>query len=110
VLVLAMGAPFPAALAVTAVSGFAAGAINPILGILQYGRIPVPLRARVIGAMTAAAYAGMPLGGLLAGSLTAVIGLGATLFVFTGVYLLISVPPFVCRAWRELDRPQPADA
>ncbi|MFB4263860.1 MFS transporter [Nonomuraea sp. GTA35] len=109
VLVLAMGAPFPAALAVTAMSGFAAGAINPILGILQYGRIPVPLRARVIGAMTAAAYAGMPLGGLLAGSLTAVIGLGATLFVFTGVYLLISVPPFVCRAWRELDRPQPAD-
>ncbi|MFD0477325.1 MFS transporter [Nonomuraea thailandensis] len=110
VLVLALGAPFPAALAVTAMSGFAAGAINPILGILQYGRIPAPLRARVIGAMTAAAYAGMPLGGLLAGALTAVIGLGATLFVFTGVYLLISVPPFVCRAWRELDRRQPADA
>ncbi|TYB53173.1 MFS transporter [Nonomuraea sp. PA05] len=106
VLVLAMGVPLPAALAVTAMSGFAAGAINPILGVLQYSRIPARMRARVIGTMTAAAYAGMPIGGLLAGSLTAVIGLGATLFAFTGVYLLISVPPFVCRAWRELDRSQ----
>nr|SBO95062.1 putative efflux transporter protein [Nonomuraea gerenzanensis] len=110
VLVLALGAPLPAALAVTALSGFAAGAINPILGVLQYGRIPAPMRARVIGTMTAAAYAGMPLGGLLAGSLTAVIGLGATLFAFTGVYLLISLPPFVSRAWRELDRAQSAGA
>ncbi|MFC5829707.1 MFS transporter [Nonomuraea insulae] len=103
VLVLALGAPFPVALAVTALSGFAAGGINPILGILQYGRIPAPLRARVIGAMTAAAYAGMPIGGLLAGSLTALTGLGATLLAFTGVYAVISLPPFFCRAWRELD-------
>ncbi|GAA2209170.1 macrolide resistance MFS transporter Mrx(A) [Nonomuraea monospora] len=110
VLVLAMGVPLPAALAVTALSGFAAGAINPILGVLQYGRIPARMRARVIGAMTAAAYAGMPIGGLLAGSLTAVIGLGATLSAFTCVYLLISLPPFVCRAWRELDRSQPSEA
>ncbi|MEV0612643.1 MFS transporter [Nonomuraea sp. NPDC050404] len=109
VLALALGAPLPVALAVTAVSGFAAGAINPILGILQYSRTPAPLRARVIGAMSAAAYVGMPMGGLLAGSLTEFTGLSTTLFVFAGVFLLVSVPPFVCRAWRELDRPQPAE-
>ncbi|MEV4168346.1 MFS transporter [Nonomuraea sp. NPDC049709] len=108
VLVLAVGAPFPAVLAVTAVSGFAAGAINPILGILQYDRIPAPMRARVIGTMTAAAYAGMPVGGLLAGSLTTLTGLDATLLAFTCVYVVISVPPFVCRTWRELDRRQAA--
>ncbi|MFC7587071.1 MFS transporter [Nonomuraea antimicrobica] len=89
-------------------SGFAAGAINPILGILQYDRIPVPLRARVIGTMTAAAYVGMPVGGLLAGSLSALAGLHVTLLAFTGVYLVISVPPFVFRSWRELDQPHPA--
>jgi MFS family permease len=104
VLVLALDAPFPVALAVTALSGFAAGAINPILGILQYDRIPVRLRARVIGAMTAAAYAGMPVGGLLAGSLSTLTGLDVTLLMFTSVYVLISAPPFVFRAWRELDR------
>lgn len=107
VLVLALGAPFPVALAVTAVSGFAAGAINPILGILQYNRIPAPLRARVIGTMTAAMYAGMPIGGLLAGSLSSLTGLDVTLLMFTCVYVLISAPPFVFPAWRELDRSRP---
>ncbi|WP_188186687.1 MFS transporter [Nonomuraea sp. SYSU D8015] len=105
VLVLALGAPLPVALGVTVLSGFAAGAINPILGVLQYDRIPARLRARVIGAMTAAAYAGMPVGGLVAGSLTELAGLTPTLYAFTCVYLLASLPPFLCRAWRELDDP-----
>ncbi|MEW9550290.1 MFS transporter [Nonomuraea sp. NPDC050783] len=105
VLVLALGAPLPAAVAVAAASGFAAGAINPILGVLQYDRIPPGLRARVIGAMTAAACAAMPVGGLLAGTLTTLAGLAPTLYAFTCGYLLISLPPFVGRAWRELDRP-----
>ncbi|GAA3548142.1 macrolide resistance MFS transporter Mrx(A) [Nonomuraea rosea] len=108
ILVLALGAPFPVALAVTALSGFAAGAINPILGVLQFDRIPVRLRARVLSSITAAAYAGMPVGGLLAGSLTELTGLTFTLSAFACVYLLASVPPFVFRAWRELDPQQPA--
>ncbi|MFC4120312.1 MFS transporter [Nonomuraea zeae] len=108
ILVLALGAPFPVALGVTALSGFAAGAINPILGVLQFGRIPVRLRARVLSSITAAAYAGMPVGGLLAGSLTELTGLTFTLAAFACVYLLASIPPFVFRAWRELDRQQAA--
>lgn len=103
VLVLALDVPFPVAVGVALASGFAAGAINPILGVLQYDRIPPVLRARVIGAMTAAAYAAMPVGGLLAGALTELAGLRAALFAFTCVYALISLPPFVGRAWRELD-------
>ncbi|MCK2216028.1 MFS transporter [Actinomadura sp. ATCC 31491] len=104
VLVLALGAPLPVAVAVALASGFAAGAINPILCVLQYDRIPPPLRARVIGAMSAASYAAMPVGGLLAGSLTELAGLGAALAAFTCVYFLVSLPPFVGRVWRELDR------
>ncbi|SEU44632.1 MFS transporter [Nonomuraea wenchangensis] len=102
VLVLALDVPFPVAVGVALASGFAAGAINPILGVLQYDRIPPVLRARVIGAMTAAAYAAMPVGGLLAGALTELAGLRAALLAFACVYLLISLPPFVGRAWREL--------
>ncbi|MEV4114564.1 MFS transporter [Nonomuraea sp. NPDC049695] len=108
VLVLALGAPFPVALGVAALSGFAAGAINPILGVIQFDRIPARLRARALSAMTAAAYAAMPLGGLLAGSLTELTGLTTTLYAFTSVYLIASIPPFVCRAWRELDQPSTA--
>lgn len=100
---LALGAPFPVALAATAVSGFAAGAINPIIGVLQFERIPAPLRARVLGTMTAAAYAAMPLGGLLAGSLTELMGLMAALSAFAFLYVAASIPPFVSRSWRRLD-------
>ncbi|MFF4625152.1 MFS transporter [Nonomuraea jabiensis] len=110
ILVLALGAPFPLALGVTVLSGFAAGAINPLLGVLQFERIPTQVRARVLGTMTAAAYAAMPLGGLLAGSLTELTGLTVTLFAFTAVYFAASFPPFVSRAWRGLDEPSRAGA
>jgi MFS family permease len=100
-LVLAAHIPFALALAGTVVSGFACGAINPLLGVIEFERIPAHLRARVLGAITAGAYAGMPFGGLLAGSLTEVSGLATGLVVFAVVYVLDSVPPFTGRAWRE---------
>jgi MFS family permease len=106
-LVLALHAPFAVALAITALAGFAAGAINPLLGVIQFERIPARLRARVLGTITAGAYAGMPLGGLLAGTLTELIGLTATLAAFSVVYLLASAPPFIGRSWKGLDAAAP---
>jgi predicted MFS family arabinose efflux permease len=100
-LVLAVHLPLVATLAITAVSGFAAGAINPVLGVMEFERIPVRLRARVLGTITAGAYAGMPFGGLLAGACTELSGLSVTLIVFAGVYVLASIPPFTGQAWRE---------
>lgn len=100
-LVLATHASMELALAVTVVSGFAAGAINPLLGVVEFERIPPRLRARVLGTITAGAYAGMPFGGLLAGSLTEYSGLKVALVVFAGVYLVVAIPPFAGRAWRE---------
>jgi MFS family permease len=100
-LVLATHASMELALAVTVVSGVAVGAINPLLGVVEFERIPPRLRARVLGTITAGAYAGMPFGGLLAGGLTEYSGLKVALLVFGGVYLVISIPPFVGRAWRE---------
>ncbi len=108
-LVLAVDAPFAVALAVTATAGFAAGAINPMLGVIEFERIPARLRARVLGTITAGAYAGMPFGGLLAGSLTELTGLTATLMTFSVIYLLASAPPFVGRSWKELDAAEHRD-
>ena len=99
-LVLATDASLELALAVTVVSGLAAGAINPLLGVVEFERIPPRLRARVLGTITAGAYAGMPFGGLLAGALTELSGLKVALVIFAAVYLLASVPPFAGRAWR----------
>jgi MFS family permease len=108
-LVLAAGVPFGAAIAVIAVSGVACGPINPLLNVVQFERIPVRLRARVLGAIAAGQFAGMPLGGLLAGSLTASVGLTASLLIFAVIYVLASSPPFLSRSWKEIDvaPPQP---
>jgi MFS family permease len=100
-LVLATHASTELALAVTVVSGVAVGAVNPLLGVVEFERIPPRLRARVLGTITAGTYAGMPFGGLLAGVLTEYSGLKVALLVFGGVYLLVSIPPFAGQAWRE---------
>jgi MFS family permease len=100
-LILATHLSLVTTLAVTVVSGFAAGGINPVLGVMEFERIPARLRTRVLGTITAGAYAGMPFGGLLAGAGTELSGLAVTLIVFAGVYLVASVPPFAGRAWRE---------
>jgi MFS family permease len=87
-LVLAAGVPLGAAIAVIAVSGVACGSINPLLNVVQFERIPVSLRARVLGAIAAGQFAGMPLGGVLAGFLTESVGLTTCLVTFAVIYVL----------------------
>jgi MFS family permease len=110
-LVLAAGAPFAVAVAVTALAGFMAGAINPLVGAIQYDRIPAGLRARVLGASTAVAYAGMPLGGVLASTLADSAGLRVSLVIFAVLYVLLAAPPLFGGSWRtatyETLRPKP---
>jgi MFS family permease len=108
-LVLAAGVPFGAALAVIALSGIACGPINPLLNVVQFERIPVRLRVRVLGAIAAGQFAGMPLGGLLAGFLTESAGLTAALLTFAALYVLASSPPFLSRSWKQINvaAPQP---
>ena len=108
-LILAAGVPFGAAIAVIAVSGVACGPINPLLNVVQFERIPVRLRARVLGAIAAGQFAGMPLGGLLAGFLTESAGLTASMLTFAAIYVLASSPPFLSRSWKQIGAatPQP---
>ena len=47
-------------------SGLGAGCINPVIGAVEYERVPRHLQARVLGTLGALAFAGIPLGGLLA--------------------------------------------
>jgi MFS family permease len=108
-LILAAGVPFGAAIAVIAVSGVACGPVNPLLNVVQFERIPVRLRARVLGAIAAGQFAGMPLGGLLAGFLTESAGLTASLLTFAVIYVLASFPPLLSRSWKQIGAaaPQP---
>jgi MFS family permease len=98
-LALAAAVPLPAQVAVTAVSGLAAGAINPLIGTLKLERVPSGMRARVYGVIGAAAWAAMPLGALAAGYATEHLGLRATLLACGVVYLLVTLTPLLGQPW-----------
>jgi len=91
-------------LAVTFIGGLGVGGINPILGAVEYERVPRHLQTRVLGALGATAWAGMPVGALLGGALVDVVGLREALLATGGIYLLTTLAPFVFPAWRGMDR------
>lgn len=100
---MAAGVPLGAVLAVAVVGGLAAGALNPILSAVELERMPEHLRARGYAALTALAFAGMPLGGLFGGWLASSYSGSAALAVCGGLYLLATLAPFG-RSWGAMDR------
>ncbi|WP_460772151.1 MFS transporter [Microbacterium sp. GXF7504] len=93
---------------VSLVAGFAAGAINPIIGAVELERIPGPMRARVLGLITAGAWAGMPLGAALGGLAAEAWGLTTTFVVAAVIYLAATLTPLRGGPWRLMER-RPSD-
>jgi MFS family permease len=100
----ALGAPLPVLVGMTALSGLAAGAINPILGTVQLERIPEHLRGRVFGLINAGAWAGVPFGALLGGIAADTIGLAVAFGGIAIAYTLVTLSPLTGGAWREMER------
>ncbi len=92
-LVLGLNWPVWSIAIVYCVAGFASGFLNPMLGAIFFERIPRPLLGRVSGMSNAVAWAGMPLGGLVAAGLIALAGLSPALLVLGGCYLVVTVIP-----------------
>lgn len=95
------------AIAGFAIAGIGIGPINPILGTLQYERVPERLRARVFGAVTAGVMAGAPVGALLGAGLVELVGLRETFLVFGTIYLACTLSPLFVPAWRDANRRVP---
>lgn len=93
----------PAILIGLVLSGVVCGAINPILGVVEYQRLPVDMRAKVLGVITGGVLAVAPIGAVLGGVAVELFGLTATLLVVGGMYLLATLCPLVFRTWREMD-------
>ncbi|WP_260855691.1 MFS transporter [Curtobacterium sp. 9128] len=102
----ALGLDLPWVLAAAGVSGLAAGALNPILGAVELERIPEHMRARVFGLLGAGSWAGIPLGGLLAGVAADGIGVSATFGVIACVYTVVTLAPLLGGSWRLMERPR----
>lgn len=84
--------------------GAAIAAVNPIIGAMLYERVPENLQARVFGLTGAAAFGGMPLGGILGAWAVAAFHLTGGLLIAGGLYFLATLTPAVRRrVWRQLD-------
>jgi MFS family permease len=103
-LTLATLPSLPVALVALAVSGLAAGPINPLLNTVQFELVPPELRGRVFGAVKAGAWAAIPLGVLLGGVIVDAVGVAATFLGIGLCYVGVTVYGFFNPAFRELDR------
>ncbi|AWB87451.1 MFS transporter [Mycetocola zhujimingii] len=102
----ALGAPLPVLVAMTAVSGLAAGAINPILGTVELERVPEHMRGRVFGLINAGAWAGVPFGALIGGIAADTIGLSMAFGIIAVAYVLVTLSPLTGGSWRLMERDQ----
>ncbi|MFH8788449.1 MFS transporter [Streptomyces roseoverticillatus] len=102
--VLACDAPLWAVLVVFAVSGFGGGFLNPILGAVSFERVPRGLLGRVRALGDSLAWAGIPLGGLLAGLAVTSAGLAPVLLAGGALYFLTTNLAGLRPEWREMDR------
>ena len=103
-LVIAFGAPLWVVFVVFAIGGTASGFLNPILGAIQFERIPAHVLGRVMSLISAFAWGLMPLGGLLGGSLVSTVGLTAALVICGVAYFAVTMFPAVDPTWKQIER------
>lgn len=87
---------------IMAIEGLACGPLNPITISITYQLTPEHMRGRAIGTMTATALAATPFGALAAGALIDSLGLSATIAIFGGSYLLVTLIPAVFPLYRQM--------
>ena len=107
--VLTVDPPLAVLLAMQLVCGLAAGCLNPILGAVDYERIPPALQSRILGVGFAAVLAGTPVGALMAGVAIEQVGLDAALLATGAAYLLATLSPLIWRSvWQQMDVTRPS--
>jgi MFS family permease len=88
----------------TFISSLGAGPLNPIIGAVEFERIPPHMRGRVFGAITAGAWVAMPLGMLLGGILTENLGTFIMMIGLAISYLITTLSMAFIPAMREMNR------
>lgn len=101
--ILATLPPLPVAVAVLFVHGLAAGPLNPVIGAVQFERIPEHLRGRVFGASLALSWVTIPVGTILAGWLVEVVGIRAVFTVIAAAYLAWTIGIAINPVFRRLN-------
>lgn len=108
--VLPFAPPLGIVLLSRVVSGVGGGPLNPILSTVFQERVPVEMRGRVLGLITAVAMLALPAGVLLGGVLIEAIGLRSTLFGIAACYLLATLSFLLHPVLRQMDHLPSASA
>lgn len=96
--------PFWVALMCNLIASIGAGPLNPILGAVEFERIPRNMRGRVGGAISAGAWSAMPLGMLAGGVLTELAGVRPMLLGLGIVYFITTLSMAFIPAMKEMNR------
>ncbi|MFE5672274.1 MFS transporter [Agromyces sp. NPDC056523] len=98
-LAMALEVPTGVLYAVLAVSGLAAGALNPMIATALFAVVPDGMRARVFGAITSGVAASMPIGAFAAGVAVDAFGLVPALAGAAVLYAVLGASPLVLRGF-----------
>jgi MFS family permease len=96
--------PLWVAILFVVISSMGAGPLNPIIGAVEFERIPKNMRGRVGGAISAGAWSAMPLGMLVGGVLTEALGVRPMLISLGIVYFLTTLSMAFIPAMKEMNR------
>lgn len=102
--IYALQPPFLVLLVSTLVTSIGAGPLNPIISAVQFERIPVDMRGRVIGAIGAGAWLAIPLGLLLGGVWTDSFGTYPLLMALGVTYFLTTLSMAFIPAMKGMNR------
>jgi MFS family permease len=102
--------PLWVALVFVVIFSIGAGPLNPIIGAVEYERVPKNMRGRVGGAIGAGAWAAMPLGMLVGGVLTEQLGVRTMLIGLGLVYFLTTLSMAFIPAMKEMNRKEAVTA
>jgi MFS family permease len=91
-------------------TGLFFGPVNPIANLAMQERTPSRLRGRVVGAMSASAYAAGPIGYMVAGPLVQGLGVGPAFLWLAGALMVAAIGGSLLPALRGLDDPPRPDA
>jgi MFS family permease len=81
----------PFLIVVNIVAGLAIAPINPLMDTIMQERLPIEMRARVFGTMSAGFLAGVPIGTFASGYIVSWLGLSTTILIMGILYLLATL-------------------
>src|SRR5260221_12993203 len=96
--------PISIALIFVVIASIGAGPLNPIIGAVEYERVPKNMRGRVGGAIGAGAWSAMPLGMLIGGVLTEQLGVRSMLIGLGVIYFITNLRMAFMPAMKEMNR------